>query len=277
MDKTHFLIRLLIFSVLLVMSVSFIYPPFYLFVNSFKTRTDYQTDPFSIPRRGHWEVNNIIVMISNFKILHLFKNSAIVMLGSCSVTIVLAIFASYAFAKLRFWRKQLIYMLIISSMFIPAQITMIPMYAMFARLKLINNFLSVILAYLAGYLPSNILLMTANFRGIPNELIESSKIDGCSYFQIVQHVIVPIGRAAIIINIIFNAIYMWNDLFTPMILLQKMEVRTVMPALAALMRRYTTDPTFQIAGLFLSSIPALIIYIVFQKYIIGGITVGAIK
>jgi raffinose/stachyose/melibiose transport system permease protein len=276
-DRQPIVVRVLLLLVLLVMSVSFLYPFFFMLANSFKTRTDYGISPFNLPPPGHWQLNNYVAMVSQFRIFTLFRNSAIVIVGSGLSILGLAICASYAFAKLDFRGRQLVYVAVVATMFIPGQVTMIPMYVMFARLGLINTFLSVILAYLAGHLPGNILLMTANFRGIPNSLFEAAKIDGCSYFQTVRTIVVPMGRSAIAINVIFNAIYMWNDLFTPMILLQKMEVRTVMVALATLMQRYYGDPTYQMAGLFLSTIPAVLIYLVFQRQIVKGITVGAVK
>ena len=140
-----------------------------------------------------------------------------------------------------------------------------------------NTYWSVILSYLALFLPEAILLMTANFRGIIDELLEAAEMDGCGYFQRVWHVVVPLGRAAVFLSIIFYFITAWNDLFTPMIFLQSMDRRTVMVALAALMGRYTGAPTLQFAGLLLAAIPALIVYIVFQRNIIKGLSIGAIK
>jgi ABC-type glycerol-3-phosphate transport system permease component len=122
-----------------------------------------------------------------------------------------------------------------------------------------------------------VMLMRAYFRSIPNELIEASEIDGCSYWQVIRHVIVPTGRAAVFLTIIFYFIVMWNDLFIPMVLLRKMDMRTVMVALAGLIARYTGDPPYQFAGLLLSAIPALPVYVIFQQYIIKGLTAGAIK
>jgi ABC-type glycerol-3-phosphate transport system permease component len=275
-QKKDYLKKGIIFLFLLLLAVSFLYPLYFMFINSLKTRAEYGTDPFNLPP-GKLQFANYETMISQFKILNLFKNTFIV----CSVTllflIVIGVIASYAFAKLAFRHKRGVYLAIIMTIFIPAQVTMIPMYVMFSKVNLVNTFWSVILAYLAAFLPEGIMLMTANFRSIPNELIEASELDGCTFFQIIGHVIIPTGRAAIFLTIIFYFIIMWNDLFTPMILLQKMDVRTVTVALATLIARYTGDPPYQFAGLLLSAIPALAVYAIFQRFIISGITVGAIK
>ena len=267
---------LLVFLLLLGLSVSNLYPFFYMFLNSVKNRTDYFINPFSV--RGlelTWD--NYRTMISQFRILDLFRNSFVISFFTILLLLALGILASYAFAKLRFRGKDVIYLLIISTMFIPVQATIIPLYVFFSRLDLVNTSWSVIFVYVGLFIPEVILLMTSGFRGIPDELIEAAKLDGAGYFQVIRYVIVPMGRPAIILCIIFYFIVTWNDLFTPMIMLQSMDKRTVMVALAALLSRYSGDPTFQFAGLVLASIPAILVYAIFQRYIVKGISLGATK
>jgi ABC-type glycerol-3-phosphate transport system permease component len=216
-------------------------------------------------------------MISQFKILNLFKNSFFISFFSIILLLCIGVFASYAFAKLRFRWKEVIYLLVISTMFIPVQATIIPLYVLFSKVHLVNTFWSVVFMYVGMFIPEVILLMTSTFRGIPDELLEAAKLDGAGYFDMIRYVIIPMGRPAIILCVIFYYIVTWNDLFTPMILLQSMDKRTVMVALAALLSRYSGDPTFQFAGLVLASIPAILVYAIFQRYIIKGISLGATK
>jgi raffinose/stachyose/melibiose transport system permease protein len=266
----------LIFLTLLVLSISNLYPFFYMFMNSIKSRTDYFINPFSI-----WNLqltwDNYRTMISQFRIFGLFRNSFFISFFSIVLLLCFGIVASYAFAKLRFKGKVVIYLLVISTMFIPVQATIIPLYVFFSRLHIVNTYWSVVFMYVGMFIPEVILLMTAGFRGIPDELIEAAKLDGAGYFDVLRYVIVPMGRPAIILCVIFYFIVTWNDLFTPMILLQSMDKRTVMVALAALLSRYSGDPTFQFAGLVLASIPAILVYAIFQRYIIKGISLGATK
>jgi ABC-type glycerol-3-phosphate transport system permease component len=221
--------------------------------------------------------DNYATMISQFKILDLFKNTFFISFFSIVFLLCLGIVASYAFAKLKFKGKNIIYLLILSTMFIPVQGTIIPLYMLFSKVHLVNSAWSVIFVYVGLFIPEVILLMTSSFRGIPDEMIEAAKLDGAGYFQILRYVIVPMGRPAILLSIIFYFIVTWNDLFTPMILLQSMDKRTVMVALASLLGRYGGDPTFQFAGLVLATIPAILVYAVFQRYIIKGISLGATK
>ena len=268
--------RLGLTVLLSAMTLTFIYPLFYMVVNSLKSRARYFSDPFGLPDLPlQWE--NFATMVSQFRIFRLFWNSFVVSAGTVLLVLVVCTFASYIFAKYKFRGRNALYVTVIATMFIPSQVTIIPLYILFSRLGLVNNYWSVILSYLALFLPEAILLMTANFRGIIDELLEAAEIDGCGYLQRVWYVVVPMGQAAVFLSIIFYFITAWNDLFTPMIFLQSMDKRTVMVALAALMGRYTGAPTLQFAGLLLSAIPAILVYAVFQRHIIRGLSVGAIK
>jgi ABC-type glycerol-3-phosphate transport system permease component len=216
-------------------------------------------------------------MISQFKILNLFKNTLIISVFTIVFLLIFGIIASYSFAKLQFTGKNIIYFAIISSMFVPVQVTIIPIYMLFSKLHLVNTYWAVILTYLGMFLSETILLMTSAFRGIPDEMIEAAELDGAGYFDILRYVIVPMGRPAIVLCLIYYFIVTWNDLFTPMILLTDMDLRTVMVALASLISRYSGDPTLQFAGLVLAAIPAILVYAIFQNYIIKGIGEGSTR
>ena len=266
MEKRSILLKSSLFILLSLITLSFLYPMVFMLINSLKARADYYADPFALPA-GRLHFENYITMSSQFHILQLFRNTAFILKVTCVVVLVLSVFASYAFSKLQPKGKNVIFLCIIATMLIPAQVTLIPVYIMFSKVHLLNSPWSVILVYLAGFLPGNILLMTSFFKGISNEMIEAARIDGSGYFQIVRNVIVPMGLPVIIIIIlIFNAVSVWNDLFTPMFLLTKSESKTVMVALAGLVQRYNSDPPYQYAGLLLSSIPAILIYILLPSF-----------
>ncbi len=267
---------ILISLLLALLCLSFLYPLYYMLGNSLKTRAAYFARPFGLPG-APLQLINYSTMISQFRILNLFKNSFIVSALTVLLLLGFGTLASYIFAKYRFRGRGALYVAVLTTMFIPSQVTIIPLYVLFSRLGLVNSYWSVILSYVALFLPECILLMTANFRGIIDELLEAAEIDGCGYFQKIWNVVLPMGRAAIFLSIIFYFITSWNDLFTPMVFLQSMEKRTVMVALATLMGRYTGAPTLQFAGLLLAAVPALAVYIVFQRQIIRGLSVGAIK
>ena len=272
----HVFGRAVIFLVLLVLAISFLYPLYYMLINSLKSLSGYYVNPFGLPNEQlQWQ--NFATMISQFKILKLFGNSFIISFFTVLGLVVMGTLASFSFAKVDFKGKDGIYLAILATLFVPAQVTMIPMYISFAKVSLVDNYLGVIIAYWAMFLPETIMLMTANFKSIPNELLEAATIDGCGYFGRIRNVVMPMGWPAISLSIIFFFICSWNDLFTPMVLLKSMDKRTVMVALSSLIGRYTGDPPFQYAGLLMSAIPALAVYAIFQKSIVKGMSMGAIK
>ena len=144
-------------------------------------------------------------------------------------------------------------------------------------MNLVNNPWSVIFCFVSGGIPSCIMLLTAYFRGIPNEVCEAAVIDGCSFIQMVAKVVLPMGKPAVAINVIFTFLSTWNELFTPLILLNDREKQSVMVALNSLVSRYSSDPTFQMAGLTIVTVPVIIVYLFIQKYLVEGINAGAVK
>ncbi len=271
------LTRIAIFGTLVVLSVSNLYPLLFMLLNSLKSRAAYQTNPFSLPDLGHLAWGNYVTMISQFKILNLFKNTLVISVFTILFLLLFGIIASYSFAKLKFKGKDIVYFLVIASMFVPVQVTIIPIYMLFSRIHLVNTYWAVILTYLGMFLSETILLMTSAFRGIPDEMLEAAELDGAGYFDTLRYIVVPMGRSAIVLCLIYYFIVTWNDLFTPMILLTDMDLRTVMVALASLMSRYSGDPTLQFAGLVLAAVPAILVYAVFQNYIIKGIGEGSTR
>lgn len=268
-------LNVVIFLALVLLTLTYLYPLYYMAINTFKDSTEYFIDKFSPPQRLDW--TNYRVMISQFNILHYFGNSFAIALGVVVFVTILGVLAAYGFSKLPFKGSDTVYLLMVLTMMIPGHVTIIPMYTLFAKLGLNNTRRGIILCYLAIALPSAIMLLTANFRSIPNELLESASIDGCNYFQKILHIIIPVGKTSIILNAIFNFIWTWNDLFMPTILLQKNEVKTAMVALSSLVSRYSRDPTLQLTGLFLCAFPTLIVYCFCQKYIVKGIAMGSLK
>ena len=276
MRAQRLVIRFVIFVVFLALTVSFLYPFSYMAINSLKTRAAYLANPFNMPQRT-LQFSNYASMITNFNLLELFRNTAIVTLLSVTLVLIFATMASYAIAKLRFRWKAGIYLFIIATISIPPQATIIPLYVMFGRMGLVNTYWSVVLSYLAGGLPGSILLLTANFRGIPGELFEAGRLDGSGYFRTLWSILVPLGRPALSLNFIFYFVGWWNDLFLPMILIPGSNVRTWMVALASVMQRQASDPTFQFTGLLMGTIPAVVVYLIFQRNLIRGVMMGAVK
>ncbi len=258
-----------------LVGATFLYPFFYLLVNSLKTTPEYMLSQFSMPS-GAAGYSTYDTMFSAFKILRYLKNTFIVMSTTVAAVIPVAICSAYTLAKLRFRGSTLVYLLLVACMTLPDQVMIVPIYSLFGRFQLINTHLGLILANLS-YVFGSTVMMTSFFRTIPNELIEAAKVDGCGYLRTVRHVALTVGKPVVIIQMILSAIASWNDLFMPKMLLQKNSVKTIMVALADLSTRYTTKPPYLMAGLLISAVPTVVVFLLFQRQIINGILLGSIK
>lgn len=278
MEKTYnvktAVVRGLLYVLLIGLALTYLYPLFFMVVNSLKSQTEYMVDPFGMSGSQY---GNYITIFSRFRIQTYLGNTLFVTVMKLILALPLSICASYAFSKLRFSGSRLMYPIVMIAMFIPFQVIMIPVYVMLSRMRLINTFTGLILVGVGSMLPGMILLMTGNFRGIPTEMIEAAKIDGCGYFRMVFSVVAPMGMPAISICTIMNFIGSWNDLLAPMVILKGVNKQLIMPALNNLVSQFSKDIPFQLTGMVFASVPAIAIYLVLQKQIIMGISSGSVK
>lgn len=269
------IIRWIMSLIMGIGSISFIAPFIFMLSNALKTKTEYYLDPFSLPPNElHWE--SFQVMIKNFHLTRYMGHSAMIVIIAIITVIPISVCVSYTFAKFKFRGSNFLYLLMIASMTIPPQVTIVPLYIIFGKMKMLNTFGAIGLVNM-GLMCGCTVMMTSFFRSIPNELLDAATIDGCGYFRTVWNVIIPVGKPVISIQLILLITSVWNDLFNPQVLLQKNEVKTAMVAISELYGKYDQEPTYQLAGLLICCIPTLVIYLLFQKYIIKGALEGAVK
>ena len=266
------LVKAPIFLVLLGIALTTIYPLIFMALNAFKQRSEYYTNPYGLPKSLYF--GNFQIAVENFGLLQSFANSMLVTITAILLVTTLAGLAAFAVAKLRFRGKQAVFYSIISMMLIPGQVLLIPIYLMFARLGLVNNHLSVILMYTVINLPFGVFFLTAAFRGIPDELIEAARIDGASLVQVFRHIIMPLGRPAVLTLATLSFLNMWNELLLALILLPDETKRLITPAITMVMGRFTTNQPLLMTGLLITSVPTIAVLIIFSRYLVKGIAAG---
>jgi len=268
--------KIVIFAIMLLIAMTSIYFLFFMIINSFKTQTDYILSPLALPKEINF--SNYEMMYKSYNIVKLFANSLIIVSSAIFIEILLCSLAAYAFAKTKFKGKNLIFLFFISMMIIPFQVLMLPLYMMFAKINLINTRISLIIIYSAVLIPFALYFLTTNFRKIPNEVMESARIDGASYFRIYWSIILPIGKPALITLFILDYVWIWNELVLGLIFLQSEEVKTITVAAATILgNRYSFNHPLLLTGLFLSCLPILILYSFAARFIMKGATAGAVK
>ncbi len=265
-------VKLPVFLALCVVALTTLLPLVYMAITALKDETQYFTNPYGLPQQLNFD--NFRIMVENYGFLRSLGNSALIVGSSLTLSLFIGSLAAFAVAKLRFRGKRVFFLFLISLQLVPGQVMLIPIYLLFSRLGMINNFLSVILMYTVGSLPFSIFFLNASFRNIPDELMEAAKIDGASFRQIYMYIILRIGSPAILTLGILNFLSMWNELILALMLLPDESKRTITSSVSMVVGRFTTNQPLLMTGLLMSSLPTVIVLIVFSRYLVKGISAG---
>ena len=185
--------------------------------------------------------------------------------------------SAYAFARLRFRGKVVLFLFIVSGFLIPVQVTLIPLYSMLKELGIIDTYLAMIVPYIAFGIPFSVLLLTEFFRSIPVELEDAARIDGCNELQIYQRIMMPLAKVGLSTIVIFQGVWIWNEFLFALVFIQSQNLMTLPLGLMLFQGVYIRDWTTTLAGISIATIPLALVYIIFQKNFIRGLTAGAVK
>ncbi|MFV0519519.1 MAG: carbohydrate ABC transporter permease [Lachnospirales bacterium] len=267
--------KFVIYFILILWAITTIYPFFWVINSSFKTSNDILSNAFSIA--SSFDLTNYTNAFSKVNILKSYGNSLIVS-GSVTVCVViLSTMAAFVMTRYNFKGKKFVNLLFLGSLMIPAFSTIIPVFSMVAKFDLINKHIAVIVPQIAGNLSFAIIVLMGYMRTLPLELEESAFLEGCGVFKTYTKIIVPLSIPTIASVSVFTFLWSYNDLFLQMIILRKNEVMPISALLRMISSQFGTDFGLMAASVTLVVVPILIIYIFLQKYIIEGMTHGALK
>lgn len=207
--------------------------------------------------------------------LRAFTNSVCVCLGVTGLQIITSALAGYALARLQFWGYSTVLLVVLSTLVIPFQLLVIPIFLVLRSAHLLNTYGALILPTAANGF--GIVLMRQFFITIPVELEEAAQLDGASRWQILWQVLLPLARPAIVTLFLFTFIGEWNDLFKPLVFTTKPELITVQLTLASFQEQFTNDWPLMMAAVVISSIPILILCVLGQRQLIRGIATTGLK
>jgi raffinose/stachyose/melibiose transport system permease protein len=246
--------------------------PLYMLVNtSLKTLPEFFRSATSLPATPN--LDNFVDAWNQANFPRLLLNSAIYTAVSTTVYIITAIFVAFPLARGLVRGHKLIFTLFVIALFLPP--ALIPQFQLILRLGLYNNPIGYMLFFLIN--PIGIIILVGYIRTLPKELDESAAMDGCGYFRFVWQVIIPLSKPAIATVVVLHAIGIWNELILPTIYLTSAEYFPVTRGLIVFQGVYGSNwPTLAAAVLMLT-IPMIILFLVLQKYIVSGLTAGAVK
>jgi len=270
--------------ILVILSIIIILVPIiYIFSLSLRTKeTVYQDFLFLIPKQITFEnypgAFDYVKTRLDVSFLRLFVNSIIASFSSIIIALIVASLASFSFSNYRFKGKEFTFTMIIASFVIPAQVLLIPLFFILRNAGIINTYLAVIIPYVGFLIPIATLILRSFFEQIPKEIKESAKIDGASDLRTFLQIVLPLSKPAIASCIILLFLETWNEFIFALVFLQDPKLQTIPVAIAKIAGgKYIVPIGTYSAAIMITIIPVLIIFVIFQKWFISGMTMGAIK
>ncbi len=263
-------------SVLILMGLLF--PLFWIIVTSLKTEQEiFQIPPTLFPKIINLKSYAAQLGTGDFNMFRSFANSMIIALGSMVLAVVLAVPASYGIAKYNFKGRKVMLLGFMVTQMLPVSVLLTPMFIMFRNMHTYNTPIAAILADTTIGIPFSVLILKNYFASIPKELEEAAYIDGCNRFTAFVRVLIPIAKPGVIVCAIFSFLYAWGDLAYGMTFIIDQQKRPITAGIFNFMGQYGTKWSYLTAFAVVTIIPVALIFIFMQKYIISGMTSGAVK
>ncbi|MCD8103649.1 MAG: carbohydrate ABC transporter permease [Lachnospiraceae bacterium] len=270
---------MILWIVLLILFLAFIFPFLLVLINVFKTKADITIAPLSLIGSHGFTLENFPNAMQKMNFWVVFRNSLIVTVSSTLLTLLFSSMAAFVIVRNNWKACALLFTGMIASMVIPFQVLMIPLVSLYGGIfGVLNSRVTLILMH-TGF---SVSMATFMFHGaihtnIPLELEEAALMDGCTRWQTFWRVVFPLLKPTVATVAIINAMAFWNDYLLPSLVLGRKELYTIPIATQVFYGTYSTDIGLVMAALLLAMLPILILYIFLQRYIVEGVTSGAVK
>lgn len=266
--------KIILYLLLSLIALITLFPFLWMISSSLKTETEMFVFPIQwIPEVFHWENYEKAWKMTSFPLalFNSLKVSVIITIGQ----VLTSAMAGYAFAKIKFRGRNKVFIGYLATMMVPFQVVMIPQFILFRKIGLINNHLALILPGI--FTVFGVFMLKQFFMGIPDEILEAARIDGCSEAGIMFRVVIPLSKAALSSLAIFTFRWQWNDYLAPLIYLNDKELFTIPLALSTFRMENLTLYTLIMAGSVISLVPVILVFLFTQKYLIQGIAMTGLK
>jgi raffinose/stachyose/melibiose transport system permease protein len=231
--------------------------------------------PYTLPIPAHWENFALILKTPSFWLM--LRNSLVTMLGSTAGVLIVCSLASFIFARMQFRGKDLAFNFLTLGLMFPITVAIMPVYLVVREMHLIDTLLAVILVQTAFGISGNILILRGFFTAIPMELQDAAYIDGCNAFGFFWRILLPLARPALAAIGALTMIVSWNDLLTPLVILNRDTLWTLPLGTMQFQGQYSSDLALTAAFVTLTALPAIIFYMFAERQIVSGLIAGALK
>lgn len=266
---------LLVELLMILLALVFLVPFYFLFVNSVKTFSDLLTNSASLPASFEWSNYSRAWDITNFPAA--FGNSLIITVVSNLLLALFSAMAAYQMVRRNTRFNRLLFTVYVAAMVIPFQSIMIPLVKVTSTVGLSDSIPGLIVCYLGFGIPLSVFLFHGFIKSIPLEIEEAATVDGSNVYGVFYRVVFPLLKPMFVTVIILNTLWIWNDYLLPSLILQSPELRTIPIATFAFFGQFTKQWDLALPALVLGILPIIIFFLAMQKYIVEGITAGAVK
>ena len=258
----------LVYAALIAGSITMIFPFAWMLLTSFKT----QAESMAIPPQifpAQWNFDNFFKALESLPFWNLYVNTFLLIFFRVICAVVFSSMAGYAFAKLEFPCKNLLFGLVLMQMMLPSQIFIIPQYQMLSKMGMTNTIFALVFPGLVSAFGTFFLRQA--YMALPNEIAEAAYLDGCTKWQTFTKVLLPLTKSSIAALAIFTAVFAYADLMWPLICNTDLNMMTLSAGLSTLNGQYTTNFPVLMAGSLLAMVPMVLLYLLFQKQFIEGV------
>jgi len=266
--------QLLLFIILIVLALLFMFPVIWVVLSSFKDKTDlYQWPPSVLP--SHFTLENFATAFNKGNFGIYFMNSIFVTVTSTVLLLLFNSMAGFALAKYKFKGDNLILVGFISTLMIPLEVIMIPIFKVISTLGLFNSLWGLIIPPAAT--PTGVFLIRQYLLSIPDELLEAARMDGAGEWKIYWKIIVPMAKPVLSVLAIFSFMWRWDDFLWPLIVITDPKKYTIQLALSNFIGEYNVDWGSLLAMSVVTMVPVLAVFLVFQRYFVQGMVTSGMK
>jgi raffinose/stachyose/melibiose transport system permease protein len=269
-------VKVVLWITLLVIAVIWIAPVLFIFLTALKSRPDLiRTGTFGLPTEIAWQ--NFPKAWDKANLGTTMVNSLIISFLKVPLGIFVSSLAAFALTRLRVPLGRVFLAVIVMGAMIPVQVALAPLFRLILGLGLLNQYVGILLPYIAFGVPFQVFLLTAFFKSIPRELDEAARIDGASAWGIYRRVIIPLALPALAALFVLDFVSTWNEFGIALVILQRQDMWTVPLSLQAFTGQFGNNYTELNAAIFMSIIPVIVVYLLLQRYFVAGLTSGAVK
>ena len=255
-----------------------LFPLYWALITSLKTEQEiFQNPPTFYPHVLNSKSYAAQVETGDFNMFRSFANSFLISVGATVIAVLLAVPASYGIAKYHFKGRKVMLLAFLVTQMLPVSVLLTPMFIMFKNMHVYNTWIAAVLADATIGIPFSVLILKNYFSSIPKDLEEAAYLDGCNKFTAFIRILIPIAKPGVMVCAIFSFLYAWGDLAYGMTFILDQEKRPITAGIFNFMGQYGTKWSYLTAFAVVTIIPVALIFIFMQKYIVSGMTSGAVK